>query len=98
MIVIRQTKNRTEIPLCRKGNGHAKSEANAVISRVTDAFDIVEVIGSSPTNPTYTASLANAGFAVFLCGWKYNYFAPSNHEIRQNVKKNVKWQVLKTLI
>ena len=28
-------------------------------------FDIVEVIGSSPTNPTCTASLANAGFAVF---------------------------------
>ena len=28
----------------------------------------MEVIGSSPTNPTYTASLANAGFAVLASG------------------------------
>ena len=42
------------------------SEANAVISRVSRSLDIVEVIGSSPTNPTYTASLANAGFVAFL--------------------------------
>ena len=58
---------RTEIPFFKREDVHAKSEANAVISRVSRSLDIVEVIGSSPTNPTYTASLANAGFAVFLC-------------------------------
>ena len=45
-----------------------------VNNSIFESYDIVEVIGSSPTNPTKTASLANAGFAVFCCVWKHNCF------------------------
>ena len=57
---------RTEIPFFKREDVHAKSEANAVISRVSRSLDIVEVIGSSPTNPTEPASLEKSGVAGFL--------------------------------
>ena len=41
---------------------------NAAVNKMMSeySFDIVEVIGSSPTNPTNAASLVKAGGAAFL--------------------------------
>ena len=78
----------SEAQACREKERSKQQRGCTTISRLTERS---ETRGSSPPNPTHTASLVNQGLAVFCCVWKSALWTEKDESAEGSAQHQVSW-------